>query len=72
MIARYELDSDTMNWIYTYYAYESDENKLLDSVAALAMNPNGDSLVAYLTPYLWTIDGSSYRCFFRVDPTDGY
>ena len=39
-----------MTWIYTYYAlYSSD--KYIDSVAALALNPSYDTLVAYLTRY---------------------
>ena len=57
MIARYELDSDFMSWIYTYYAYYNSY-RLLDSVAALALNPDGDVLVAYITRSEYTLDGS--------------
>ena len=59
-----------MTWIYTYYAQYSS-SIYLDSVAALALNPNNDTLVAYLTRYEWTLDGSRYRCFFKVDPSTG-
>ena len=58
MIARYEQATDIVTWIYSYYAYFSDDGAQLDSVAALALNPSGDTLVAYMTEYSVTVWGS--------------
>ena len=71
LIARYEQSSNTMSWIYTYYAYDSVTGFYIDSVAALALNPDQDKLVAYLTGYGYTLGGDAVRCFVRVDPSTG-
>ena len=57
-----------MSWIYTYFAYDSASGYYIESVAALALNPDQDKLVAYLTGYGYTLIGDFLRCFFRVDP----